>query len=412
MNYKFIFSIKILICVTLQLSAQNFIISQQEEYRNKIRSTLFVPDQLPALNSKSYGSFEPCDGVIAERISYSTSYGLEVPAILYLPSPRPTGKIPALVIVNGHGGDKYSWNSYYAGMIYAKGGAAVLTYDQIGEGERNINRNSGTRAHDVFEEPSELALRLSGLMMADVMQAVSYLSERKEVDKSKIAALGHSMGSFVLSITGAVDTRIHSVVLSGGGNLDDIDGYWDNSKQMCQGIPYKALRFLGDRAKVIYSLQVLRGPLYVYNGLQDSVVSIPELGTWSFFDDLYDRAYDLIGDSVKLFDYNFEEGGHRPYFLTKSVGIWLEKQIDFPNWTEEEIKAMDVTHIGEWAKKDNIIDGYYASELHAGGTRALGVGIPVLDRDSLHAIPFNIWEEFKEGFVYEGWLKNAKLRQR
>src|SRR5690606_15967409 len=127
--------------------------------------------------------------------------------------------------------------------------------------------------------------------------------------------------------------------------------------------------------KVIYALQALRGSLLVYNGLQDGVVSIPKIGTWSFFDDLYDRTSKLVNRHAELFEYNFTEGGHRPYFVSKPVAIWLEKQLDFPNWTETEINSMDVTHISEWAKKNKIyMDPGYSNELHSGGTIALRSG--------------------------------------
>lgn len=388
-----------------------FQLSDQDELRSKIKSTLFVSDQLPKLNSQSYGVFEPCPGVIAERVSYSTLYNLEIPGILYLPNPRPIGKIPALIIVNGHGGDKYSWYSYYAGMIYAKAGAAVLTYDPIGEGERNIDRKSGTRAHDKYHEPTEIALKMSGSMIVDVMQAVSFLSERDEIDKNKIATLGYSMGSFVLALTGSVDTRINSVVLASGGNLDGPNGYWDGSKPMCQGIPYKSLSFLGSRPEVLYSLHASRGTLLIHNGLQDSVVAVPRLGTWSFFDKLYENTYKLIGNSTKLFEYNFTEGGgHRPYFITKPVAIWLEKQLDFPNWTESDIKSMDVTHIGEWAINNSVeMDKNYFTEIREAGTIAIGSGIPALNRNDLHVFPLEIWTQNKDKLIYESWLNLVKL---
>ena len=54
------------------------------------------------------------------------------------------GNIPAFIVVNGDGGDKFSWYAYYTGIVYARAGAAVLTYDPTGEGERNANRRSGT----------------------------------------------------------------------------------------------------------------------------------------------------------------------------------------------------------------------------------------------------------------------------
>jgi len=94
------------------------------------------------------------------------------------------------------------------------------------------------------------------------------------------------MGSFVLALTGAVEPRLKACVLVGGGNLDGLDGYWDSSsKTMCQSLPYRSLRFLGDRGAMIYALHASRGPTLIYNGLADSVVSIDKHGK-PFFTDL------------------------------------------------------------------------------------------------------------------------------
>ena len=53
-------------------------------------------------------------------------------------------------------------------------GAFVLTYDPIGEGERNSERKSFTRQHDIPVPPEEIGRRMAGLMITDVRQAVSY----------------------------------------------------------------------------------------------------------------------------------------------------------------------------------------------------------------------------------------------
>jgi len=264
------------LCRAQQLTAE-----QRESLRAEIRENFFVPDPLPPLNPITHRRFEPAPGVVSEAVTYATQLGTRVPAILYLPKPKPktaTDRIPGFIVVNGHGGDKYSWYSYYSGVLYARAGAAVLTYDQAGEGERNASRKSGTRTHDRLKGDDVLARRLGGLMMTDVMQAVSYLCSRPEVDGQRIGAAGYSMGSFVLALTGAVEPRLRACVLVGGGNIDGVDGYWDNSKPMCQGLPYRSLRFLGDRGAVIYALHASRGPTLIYNGLADSVVDLRNLG--------------------------------------------------------------------------------------------------------------------------------------
>lgn len=385
--------------------------AQENELRKEIRENFFVPDPLPPLDAKMYRTFSPAPGVKAEGVVYTTQLGARVPAILYLPDPLPAKKIPAFVVVNGHGGDKYCWYSYYTGILFARGGAAVLTYDQAGEGERNIDRKSGTRAHDKIEGDSVIARHLAGLMITDAMQAVSYLSQRPEVDSKRIAVGGYSLGSFVVALTGAVDTRIHACVLCGGGNLDGPGGYWDKSgKPMCQALPYQSLAFLGDRPAVIYALHAARGPTLIFNGLGDSVVAVPSYGE-TFFEDMQSRAAQLHGGLNGIFEFGFAPTncGHRPYWLTRPVVQWLEKQIDFPNWTEEKIRSLPETKIGDWAATNHVvIDKLYATELREGGTLALGNGVPGYPRDELDALPPDEWQLQKTNLILEMWVEAAQ----
>lgn len=382
--------------------------SQQQAWRSQIKATLFVPNPLPPLDAQTRGRFEPAPGVVAERVTYSTQLGMRVPAILYLPQSR-SGKIPALIVVNGHGGDKYSWYAFYSGVLYARAGAAVLTYDPIGEGERHAQRKSGTRAHDKVEPPDDLARRLGGLMITDVMQAVSYLSSRPEVDSQRIAAMGYSMGSFVLGLACGVETRLHACVLVGGGDLDGPGEYWDKSKPMCQGIPYRSLQFLGDRPAVLYALHASRGPTLIYNGLEDTTVAIPTHPP-SFFEDLRRRTAKLLGSDRNLFETGFEPAaGHRPWFVTRPVALWLERQLDFPNWTATSIERMPATHISEWAGANSVaLDPLYATEHREGGARALGENVPALSRQDLTVFSAEEWEKEKPRLIYESWLDRAR----
>jgi dipeptidyl aminopeptidase/acylaminoacyl peptidase len=115
---------------------------RETHWRHEIRTALHVPKEAPSLDPIIHSAFSPTEGVRVERVSYGTQFGMRIPGILYLPDPMPEEKIPGLIVVNGHGGDKYAWYAFYSGMLYAKGGAAVLTYDPTGEGERNVNRES------------------------------------------------------------------------------------------------------------------------------------------------------------------------------------------------------------------------------------------------------------------------------
>lgn len=251
--------------------------------------------------------------------------------------------------------------------------------------------------------------RLGGLMMTDLMQAVSYLAQRPDVDPKRIAACGYSMGSFVLAVTGAVETRLRACVLVGGGNLDGIDGYWDNSKPMCQGIPYQSLAFLGDRAAAIYALHAMRGPTLVFNGLGDTVVAIPTHGK-SFFDDLQDRTAKFLGSRDGILEVEFvPHVSHRPFFVTEPVALWLEDHLDFPLWTPATIRKMPTTHISQWAKAENVaMDRSYASEDREGGVQALGTGVPGLSRSQLSVFTDQQWQRQKSRLVYEAWVQKAR----
>jgi hypothetical protein len=193
----------------------------------------------------------------------------------------------------------------------------------------------------------------------------------------------------------------------GGGNLDGEGGYWDSSsKKMCQAIPYQAMKFLGDRGAALYDLHAAT---LVWNGSADDVVSISRMGA-NFFEDLRHRAAVLHGSHA--FEFGFTPGGgHRPYFVTRPVALWLEKRLDFPDWTAEAIAKMPETHISEWARKNGVfLDKLYATELREGGTRALGTGVPAVAHDLLDTLPEEVWQREKEKYAYETWVKAARAR--
>ena len=240
---------------------------------------------------------------------------------------------------------------------------------------------------------------MGGLMVDDVRQAVSYLRHRKDVDRGRIAILGYSMGSFISSLACAVETRAHACVLVAGGDLDGPNGYWDSSsKKMCQAIPYRSLSFLGDRGAAIFALSP---PTLVWNGTADTVVDIPHHGP-AFFAALKEQ-------SNNAFEYGFTpNGGHRPYFVTKPVALWLSKKLKFPDLSDAEIESMPETQVAEWAARHHLSGASLQSEKNEGGTYAIGTDIPAVSRDLLHAIPESVWEANERRYVYETWVERAQ----
>lgn len=376
-----------------------------EEFRAQIDNTLHIPQTPFKPQEKGYGQFSPASGVTADRVAYSTAYGLRIPAIVYHATGATITKHPAIVVVNGHGGDKSSWYAYWTGILYARAGAVVLTYDPIGEYERNAERQSATGQHDEYIAPDDMARRMGGLMVTDVMQGVSYLLTRKDVDPKRIAVMGFSMGSFISSLACAVDIRVHACVLVGGGDLDGPGGYWDSSsKKMCQAIPYQSLSFLGDRGAVLFALMAKRGPTLVWNGTADRTVDIPHHDQ-AWFEDLHKRTIEELGSSKDVFEFGFTpDSGHQPYFLTKPVALWLEQQLHFPDWTKKSIDTMPETQVSVWAAKNGVTD----PRLLKNNLEVLGTDIPAVSRTDLHALPEAVWDAERNNFVYETWVDRAK----
>jgi dienelactone hydrolase len=388
--------------------------AQFAKWRAEIRRTLYVPDAPPKLEAKTWSTFSPTPGVLADRVTYHTLEGMIVPAIVYRPDPKVLhwkGKLPGIVVVNGHGGDKFSWYAYYSGMMFAKAGAVVVTYDPIGEGERNIDKRSQGRSHDAWIAPAGTklgegwGLRLAGLMQVDLMQGVSYLAERPEVDAKRIAVLSFSMGAFVGGITGAIDPAIHAVLLSGGGVFDrEEPGYFGVSPKPCQGPPMRALHVLGDPAVVLYALNADRGPMYVMNGAADQMVA---KNPPAWFDAVRKQAVELRGTDENMFTTVLYPGiGHRPSWVNRDGVEWLDEQIHFAIWTPAEIATDPVTHISEWAKMHGVT-GPMAEDAE-GGLEAVGVGLPALRREDLMVLPEGDWVKLNGRLTYGGWVSVVK----
>lgn len=394
----------------LALHAQPATTAQVNQWRQQMRRALYIPDPPPAPAPESFGSFTPTPGIVAERVTYRTAYDLRVPAVIYRPADRPAAKLPAIVVVNGHGADKSSWYSWYTGILYARAGAVVLTYDPIGEGERNDDHKDFTGEHDkLISDPSSMPPRLGGLMVTDVMQAVSYLAQRSDVDPHRIAVLGFSMGSFISSLAGAADPRIHALLLDGGGDLDGPGGYWDSGHAvMCQAAPYKALNFLGDRPAVLFTLSARRGNTFIINGTADTVVDIPHHGP-DFFADMRKRVIALNGSERGVFTTYFDPGAsHRPSWITRTAAEWLDRQLHFPSWPQSKVATLPTISIRDWAASVGYpLTKSYARDDRDAGIQAIAADVPLLTTTQTDVLSPTAWQLLKGDLIYASWVERA-----
>jgi dienelactone hydrolase len=385
---------------------------QFARWHEQASAALFLPKIPPPVSAHDFGSFVPMSGVVAHRVTYGTQLGMRVTAIVYRPD-HVNGKLPAVIVVAGHGGSKSTWYEVYAGLLYASAGAVVVTFDPIGEEERNSEHLVDARAHDTVLPGLESPARMGGLMVGDVFNAVSYAASLPEVDPKRIGVVGYSMGSFHAALAAGLDPRIRALVLSGGGDLDGNGGSWDSSsKIMCQGGPYQALSFLPDKGAILYALHQRSGETLVLNGAEDNLVAVPHHGE-SFFADLNTRIQALAGPGVPKIEYHFYPGvGHRPSWVNRDAATWLNAKLHFPRWQNISLESLGETHIAKWAAATGAhINHGYESEKTEGGIQALGRGFPAPTRAQLQAVPEAEWQAHQDLYTWQGWARRTLIAE-
>jgi dienelactone hydrolase len=389
---------------------------QLEHLRIQATHALYLDTPLPPLSPKTFATFDAAPNIRIEHVTFATQYGMRVPAIVYIPT-HTHGKLPAIVVVCGHGGDKSSWYAVYTGMLYATAGAVVVTYDPIGEFERATTRTSEAGEHDKLIPGLTHTERVGGLMIEDAQQALRYAASRPEVDPTRIALLGYSMGSFhailAAALAGPQLPKIRALVLSGGGNLDGPNEYWDsNPKPNCQSGPYKALNFMNsgtaDRAAILYALRARSGPTLVLNGTQDSLITKFNEQE-PFFDTLRAHIAAVQGSRTNLPETLwFANAGHRPSWMTRPAAIWLNYQLHFPNWTDAQIESFPTIRAADWVAKTHVrISHGYQVEQKEGGVLAIDLNLPGLTREQLTAVPEALWQKDPKPYTLEGWTPHA-----
>ena len=142
--------------------------------------------------------------------------GIEpVPAYFTTPLDAPRGvRLPAVLYNHAHGGDYVLGKDEllrgrsalqtppYAAALAQKG-IAALCIDAWNFGERR-----GRTESELFKELLWKGQVLWGLMLYDTLKATDYLAARPDVDPTRIASLGLSMGSTMAWWHAALDERV------------------------------------------------------------------------------------------------------------------------------------------------------------------------------------------------------------
>ena len=156
------------------------------------------------------------DGFVIENLVFESRPHLLVTANLYLPD-KPSGKIPAIVVVHSHHAPKTEGELQDLGMTLARSGTAVLVMDQLCAGERlqsqPWNRESYYGRYALGNQLLLAGESLMKWMVWDLMRAIDLLLERPYIDRQRIVMLGAvAGGGDPAAVTAALDTRVTAVI--------------------------------------------------------------------------------------------------------------------------------------------------------------------------------------------------------
>jgi dienelactone hydrolase len=188
-------------------------------------------------------------------LSFESTRGVRVPAILTEPAGGSPGKKPAIIVL--HGGvarGKESTTQWAA--LFARAGWSVLAIDLPEFGERGtglLTTYSEQEKHEKLYNQPAAYLSWMTQLTKDVRRAYDLLVGERDADPRRIALIGISRGAMAASIAGAVEDRLAGVALIYGGHFDALE-----------------TGHLPAACPANYVGRIAPRPLFVINGTQDS----------------------------------------------------------------------------------------------------------------------------------------------
>lgn len=174
---------------------------------------------------------EKRDGYTAQKIVFNISRDSRVLAYLLVPKGKKNEKFPAALMLHDHGSNfvigkekmvkafgkepevaerlkrSESWcdsyfgkdskgNGIYPGDELAKRGYVVLSFDALGWGDRSVKGFSTGSQQSLGSNLFNMGTSFAGIIAQEDCRAAKFLANLPQVDKSKVACIGFSMGGF------------------------------------------------------------------------------------------------------------------------------------------------------------------------------------------------------------------------
>jgi pimeloyl-ACP methyl ester carboxylesterase len=136
---------------------------------------------------------------LQQRVTFPSD-GLKLSGIIHVPDGLKAGeRRPAIIMMHGFGANKNGGPEWVCRQ-FESWGYVALRFDYRGCGE-----SEGPRGRVIAMEE-----------VADARNAVTYMADRPEVDPSRIALCGSSLGAGVAVHAAGIDQRVGAVILENG----------------------------------------------------------------------------------------------------------------------------------------------------------------------------------------------------
>jgi len=201
---------------------------------------------------------EDDQGIRRERLSFQSTSGVRVTAIVFQGVGTTGVKPPGLIML--HGGTATGKESMIpTAEFLSRAGWTVLSMDLQYYGERStqlLTTFSQSDRHEKLYNQPPLYLAWTIQSVKDVGRAVDFLVGQRGVDPRRTGIFGASRGAIVASIAAGADRRLSPVVLDYGGHFDA-----GESGHLPAACPANYIGRIAPR------------PLLMINGTQDVIMS-------------------------------------------------------------------------------------------------------------------------------------------
>jgi dienelactone hydrolase len=305
-----------------------------EEKRRSIRQRVLwalgdLPSQSPIAIQGLSNLSQPSPGMTKAELVLGE--GL----VIHLTCPADAnGTLPTVIFLHAYADalgcastSEYSW-SPLVGERLARLGFLVVEYDQFGYGSRN--HDAGIEFY--ADRPTQSAM---GVMIRDVQQVVSAVSQLEMADGDRIMVAGYSLGGTVALFSAALDERIKAVASTCGFGSLRLDSHGDETEGLRR---YSHLRpllprlgfFLGNEKRVPFDFHevlalIAPRPLFVLAPMLDQ--------DWVFGDveaciEPARTVYGLFGAQQRLQFYTPLDFNRYPPAYQNRVNHWLQAVAD------------------------------------------------------------------------------------